>query len=583
MTAKRSATTSSNTARGARIAVSGVALLIAACGNAFDVSAFERGHAEPQFEQEPVGEGVQPLVNAPPRRTRTAAALQFDLGLGPPTAATLAKLLGPNGQIPQMYNEISFGMQDLTVDLKGPFTLPVADCLTIACCGPSSDKTGNGATVQGYINGFDKKYDHYFWVYGPQPASATCSTWGDEGSPMMPAVYSSYNFLGLVGNSQEVGHNFGMTHEPTLISCTGTNKIFPDNPGECTHNEYGSKLSFMGMGGGHPSAYHKVQQGWMSGCNGVKVGGSGTFTLLPQELACNGVQILQVPMPKSRPGPAQGDRQNMGTIMLTDYYVEMRGPYGFDNSLFRSAMQPMVVISAGPDLPSSTKAAPYVYVLNQTPATTDMSKAGLMTVGQQFADPAGGVTITLMAIDAKSATVSVTMTATGSSTCLDNTAFTGPGAGPESCGGLATLDGGVLEASSGSSGDGGAGGGSGGGADGSVADASGGSSGGGGADSSAGRTSEAGGTGGSSGSAGTDGSTATTGTDGSAATSGDSGSAGQAGDFTLPTSHAGCGCSVPKSSPAAERLGPWMLLAGAGLLRGRSPRGRRRSPPDPVD
>ena len=47
-----------------------------------------------------------------------------------------------------MFQEISYGIQDTQPMYFGPYTLPVHNCLTIACCGPSSDKTGNGATVQ---------------------------------------------------------------------------------------------------------------------------------------------------------------------------------------------------------------------------------------------------------------------------------------------------------------------------------------------------------------------------------------------------------------------------------------------------
>jgi len=56
------------------------------------------------------------------------------------------------------------------------YELLVADCLTIACCGPSSDKTGNGPTVASIIAGLPQKYDHYFWVYGKIPTGANCGT-----------------------------------------------------------------------------------------------------------------------------------------------------------------------------------------------------------------------------------------------------------------------------------------------------------------------------------------------------------------------------------------------------------------------
>ena len=224
------------------------------------------------------------------------------------------------------------------------------------------------------IDALGMTFNHYFWVYGGIPWGANCGTWGDEGSPSNIAKYSSYSFHQIVGYAQEIGHNFGMTHEPTMCcggtvnsqhtTCTG-GTTFADNTTNCEHMEYANSLSFMGGGAHHPSALHKYHQGWMSGCNLVKVGTSTTITLLPQELPCNGAQLLQVPAPKSRPGPGiRGDGQGSPPT-LTHYYLEMRAPLGFD-----SGVGPMVLVSIGPDLPAANRNAPYVYLLDMNPGTT---------------------------------------------------------------------------------------------------------------------------------------------------------------------------------------------------------------------
>src|SRR5262249_61849195 len=142
-----------------------------------------------------------------------------------------------------------------------------------------------------------------------------------------------HSSAGLVGSAQELVHNLGRTPEP-IMCCggtpsgnpcrNGTATILDDTTG-CTHIEYGNALSFMGNGGHHPSAYHKYAQGWIGGCNVVKAGGSTTLTLVPQELPCDGVQLVQIPAPKSRPAPTANDRQGTGPT-LTDYYIEMRAP-----------------------------------------------------------------------------------------------------------------------------------------------------------------------------------------------------------------------------------------------------------------
>jgi hypothetical protein len=242
--------------------------------------------------------------------------------------------------------------------------------------------------------------------------------------------------------------------------------------------EYANSLSFMGGGAHHPSAVHKYHQGWMSGCNLVKVGTSTTITLLPQELPCDGAQLLQIPAPKSRPGPGiRGDGQG-NPPTLTHYYLEMRAPLGFD-----AGVGPMVLVSIGPDLPAANRNAPYVYLLDTNPSTTTLNDAGLRA-GASYNDPGGGLTITVNSIDNASASVTITTNGTGALTCGNNTAFAAPGLGPTSCGPL--FGGGT---STGTGGTGGSTGGRGG---------SGGSTGSGGATGSAG----AGGRGGTTGAAG---------------------------------------------------------------------------------
>jgi MYXO-CTERM domain-containing protein len=272
--------------------------------------------------------------------------------------------------------------------------------------------------------------------------------------------------------------------------------------------EYANLLSFMGGGAHHPSAVHKYHQGWMSGCNLVKVGATTTVTLLPQELPCDGVQLLQIPAPKTRPGPGiRGDAQGTPP-MLTHYYLEMRAPYGFD-----SGLGPMVLVSIGPDLPAATRNAPYVYLLDTNPSTTTLNDAGLKA-GASYTDPAGGLTITVNSIDMQSANVTITTTGTGALTCGDNSAFTAPGPGATSCGPL--FGGGTSTGVAGSSGGGGRGG----------AGGSGGSTGAGGRGGSTSTTGSAGRGGSSGGAGGRGGSTSTTGTGGSTSTTGTGGSTG---------------------------------------------------------
>jgi len=417
---------------GSSIRALAVSLLVACAPAAPGEGETGPTHADPALLAEPGSEvsriPVAPLVNGQVREARTIAALMFDIGGGPPDAADIQELLTGENSLRQMYREISYGMQDLTIEVFGPYTLNEETCLPIECCGPK-DNQPNGPQVQDIIAGLPSTYDHYFWVYGDIPDSAECGTWGDEGRPGQYAKYSSYSFHSIVGYSQELGHNFGMTHEP-IMQCPNS-ATFVDDPSQCTHSEYGSQLSFMGSGPMMVSGYHKVAQGWLSACNGVTVGGSGTYTLLPTEIPCDGTQILQIAAPKSRMAPAAGDRQGRAPS-LTHYYLELRTPRSFDARY----MTPQVFISIGPDY-NLTQSAPYVYQLNRTPDNNNRPSLadGGYTTGQSFEDPAGGLTFTFDSVTTDQATVTITRTAAGGSdTCLDDSAFTAPGPGPESCG-----------------------------------------------------------------------------------------------------------------------------------------------------
>jgi len=501
----------------------------------------------------------------PTKTTRTIAAMMFDIGGGAPDKAEITDLLVNSARsLRAMYREISYGMQDIDVELLGPYTLPEKTCLPIECCGPKQSQP-NGPAVADIIAGYAKKYDHYFWVYGDIPPNATCGTWGDEGTASKPAVYSSYSFHGLVGYSQELGHNFGMTHEP-YMTCPDK-AIFPDAPNACTHSEYGSAISFMGRGAGHPSAFHKVQQGWLSKCNGVKVASTATITLLPLEQPCDGVQVLQIKAPKSRQPPSSGDRQGQGSP-LTHYYVELRTPRGLDSGL--KNLVPSVMVYAGPEFVGGTaRGAPYVYLLDQTPEggnNPNLVNSGL-TAGQSFVDPAGGLTIKVNSVSQDKAEIAVTLDgASGGLTCLDGAAFTAPGPDVASCGAPVGPGGASSGGAAGAAAGGAAGAGNGGR---------------GGVGGAAGATMSGGGTGGAAGALASGGAAgmaspgaaglAAGGAAGAVGTTG--GAAGSVAGVAPAGDSSGCGCSVPRRD--AGRAGMALLTLGLALAARRR-RGAKR-------
>jgi hypothetical protein len=375
------------------------------------------------------------LIGATPYAARSFAFVLINLngnGVNTDASTVMGRLINNPDSIRNYYLDDSYAMQDITAQVFGPINYTMATC-------SNSDSSKLASDLRPMITG---TFNHYLWYLGTSTGSPC--TWGGLGSTSCVVLV------------QEPGHNFGMQHSSSL-AC-GTSAAFLDDPNGCTDSEYGDRFDPMGGGCRHMNAWQKQYQGWFGGCNGVKVTNTGTFTLLPFEPQCNGVQFLQIAMPKSRPynRPAGGGGA-AGVDTLVSYYVELRTPVDFDGTLGNSSsLSARVLIHAGAAPGSRTKTGIHTYLLDMNPSTTGQSglnDAGL-SVGQTFNDPAGGLSITNMATSNSSATIQVTYTAgSGSPTCLDGTTFNPPG--PTDCGmGNTTGTGGA----GGSTGTGGAGG-----------------------------------------------------------------------------------------------------------------------------
>ena len=206
-------------------------------------------------------------MTAPTKASRTIAAMMFDItGGGGTTAAsnatTIMNVVGGTGQSQRhMFQEISYGIQDTAPEYFGPYKLPVNNCLTIACCGPSSDKTGNGATVQMHMDAIGKTFDHYFWVYGKIPSGANCGTWGDEGSPSRIAklfeLFVPQPRRLRAGDRPQLRHD---ARADARVHRSG-NATFLDDTSQCTHKEYGNTLELHGQRRAPPVGGTQVSPG----------------------------------------------------------------------------------------------------------------------------------------------------------------------------------------------------------------------------------------------------------------------------------------------------------------------------------
>jgi MYXO-CTERM domain-containing protein len=356
-----------------------------------------------------IGRATSELVGATPK-PRTAVFVIVDVGGGTKLTNDVANstVFTPGKNFADVYNQISYGIIQMSGTVVGPLSYPTSTC----------DYNGVARTLRPMIQG---TYNHYMWYFATNPGCAW-SGLGAEGNVTRPQADSWYNAsTGCTVLVQEVGHNLGWMHSSTL-RCPGAS--FADNPLTCTSSEYGNRYTPMGSGCGHFAAYDKWYGGIFSGCNGVKVTSSGTFNLLPIESACNGVQGIQIPMLKATrtADPQQGNPQP-----LKHYYLEYRGPWGLDTAI----KTPQVMVYAGDDVHAASKTSNWTWLLDMVPSTTNTFDG--LAAGQDFSDPTGGITVTVMSADATKAVVQIDIVGGVGAppTCIDNTTLAD--AGPVDC------------------------------------------------------------------------------------------------------------------------------------------------------
>jgi MYXO-CTERM domain-containing protein len=365
------------------------------------------------------------LKMAAPYNPRSFAFVLVDLGAGINTTsdAAMGRLITGADSIRNYYLSDSYGTQDVTAQVVGPLKY------TINGCGTSQMATD----LRGMVPG---TFQHYLWYFGSRQSACGWTGLASVGTPDKPSRDTWYNAsTSCVVLVQEPGHNFGMQHSSSL---TCPNSSMADDPAGCTASEYGDPFDPMGGGCRHMNAWQKQYQGWFGGCNGVTVTSSGTFTLLPIEQRCDGVQYLKIPAPKTRMfnRPAAGG--GGATVeTFSHYYVELRTGQDFDGTLGnRTALTPQVLVHIGGDVRARNQRGLHTFLLDMTPATTGRTAFtdAALAAGKTFSDPAGGLDITVTSVSAGSATIQVNIpNGNGGPTCIDDTPFTAPGPGQESC------------------------------------------------------------------------------------------------------------------------------------------------------
>jgi hypothetical protein len=357
-----------------------------------------------------IGLATQPLIMGMTYKPRTFGFVLVDIGGGINLTKEEAqkRLFGVNPadkSVKQYYNEVSYGTQDLTGEVLGPLSYP----MTTRC-----DYTGLAKALKPMLG----MYDHYLWYMGSRTTACQFSGLAEGGQPSRPTNDSWYNgSAGCVVLVQEPGHNFGMMHSSSM-TCTGMTSFADDPDNACTHSEYGDRYDPMGGACNHMNAWQKVFEGWLQKCNGVKVKSSGMYTLQPLELACDGPQVLQIPMPKVRPFGRNGGGGVMTVENLGFYYLELRTPRGFDSTIRNS---PTILVRVAEDFHDRTDRGRHTWILDMEPTSRTIEGLGM---GKSFTDPAGGVSFQVVALSMDSATIQVTLpNGMGGATCLDDTPY----------------------------------------------------------------------------------------------------------------------------------------------------------------
>jgi hypothetical protein len=170
----------------------------------------------------------------------------------------------------------------------------------------------------------------------------------------------------------------------------------------CTVGEYGDTADIMGNpSSGHFNAFQKERLGWLNYTNSppiTTVQTDGVYFIAPYETDDNQSKALKI-LQSSSAG--------------TYYYVEYRQPIGFDAPLLFSGSNLTNGVLVHLGTPSNANSND---LLDLTPASASWYDPAL-AVGQSYSDATAGVTMTVLSADSTGATVSVTFSGGGGTTC----------------------------------------------------------------------------------------------------------------------------------------------------------------------
>jgi hypothetical protein len=276
------------------------------------------------------------------------------------------------------FSEVSTGATTVTGDVYGYYntTQTSTDCVTLFS--DWQNQATAAAAKDGYIA---SNYQHVVYA---TPDLASCGFSG--------IAWIGQSGVWLNGNinpgvaDHELGHNLGLRHAGTL-DC-GTQVI----GGSCTRSDYGDPFDVMGNAGAnhHYSASHKAAIGYLAS-SAVKTvtAGSQTITLTSSEQSVAGAtQLINVQAPNG-----------------TKYGIEKRSSFGtYDQGLGGVWIRQLGVANTDDTT-----------LLDMTPSTNAFTD-GNLSAGNTFTDSASGISIRTESEGTSTASVTVTVGGTPTST-----------------------------------------------------------------------------------------------------------------------------------------------------------------------
>ena len=265
------------------------------------------------------------------------------------------------------YLESSWNQIEISGDVFGIYTLSVASSV---CGANGASEIATLAAAAGYIQG------NYFATVYLFPQSA-CNY---SGASFGPAIYINSDYLSVHNIGHEIGHSLGIAHANSFI-CRDGSGIQVSLSNNCSTDVYGDSVGgIMGGATNQLNNYNRGTLGLLSPLNTQTVTATGDYVLTPIEYQ-TGVSSLRIP-----------------TVQGSYYYLEFRQPAGvFDASIPANG----ITIRKGDDYSGAETFLIY--------SLSDISTWGseVWPVGQTFADPSYGISVTTSSISPSGATVHV--------------------------------------------------------------------------------------------------------------------------------------------------------------------------------